>query len=71
MKECSKVAQWHVGSSRAPLRTRQRQTGSQVTICKAFHLPFSRGWSASLPRPLQGRVSEITQFTQSPSGPAA
>ena len=32
MKEFSQDAQWHEGSSRAPLRTRQRQTGDQVTI---------------------------------------
>jgi hypothetical protein len=32
----------------------------QVTICKAFHFTFSRGWSGSLPRPLQCRVSEIS-----------
>src|SRR5437763_16299925 len=36
MKEFSQDAQWHEGSSCAPLRTRQRQTGYQATISKAF-----------------------------------
>ena len=31
-----------------------------MTISKTFHLTFSRGWSGNLPRPLQGRVSEIS-----------
>ena len=31
-----------------------------MTISKAFHFTFSRGWSGSLRRPLQGRVSEIS-----------
>ena len=38
MNEFSQDAQWHEGSSRAPLRTRQRQTGDQVTISKGIAL---------------------------------
>jgi hypothetical protein len=37
MKEFAIDAQWREGSSRAPRRTRQRQTGDRVTIRMTLH----------------------------------